>query len=58
MSEQSDKLDARLVDLSRRERALADVEAKPATGPVQPFPKVLASLAAYPESTEGHRWTA
>ena len=63
MSELSDKLDARLVDLSKRERAFADKQASQAqeaaaktsvaTGEFQPLHSTLLSLASLATNPSG-----
>ena len=45
--DQEAKLDERLIDLSKREIALTDAEAKPATGAPKPLAEALLSLAAH-----------
>ena len=53
LATQVSKLDERLIDLSRREQALADVEAKPATGAPKPLGEVLLALCSLATNPSG-----
>ena len=53
MSEIETRVDEKLVDLSRRERMLADVESLPATGDPQPLAETLLALCSLATNPSG-----